>query len=419
MVLQYLHKQYYRPFYTYCEKTVVHHDFFDFPKRYFSNLPPFTRINLPALSPTMEEGGVASWVKKEGDKISPGDVLAEIETDKATMGFESQQDGYLAKIIIPAGTKNIPVGKLLCIIVDNQADVAKFKDFKDDTPVPKADAPPPSPPVERITATVPKRDSPMASRLAELSKSRKADETALEKILPPELSTPNFSDIPLSNFRKISANKFLESKTTTPHYYLSIDCLLNKVMRTRQKLNEELRNKRIELTINEFIVKAVAIASIKIPEVNSFWHESFIRQYGEVDVNWAITTEKGLLTPVVLQANKKSLPEISEALKTLAEKAKQGLLTPQECNGGTICVSNLSMYDVNRYYAIINPPQSTIVSVGAIDETVGLDSNGKMQPIELVTVHLSCDHRVVDGAVAAQWIQVFKSCIENPEQLLP
>ncbi|CAH1407531.1 unnamed protein product [Nezara viridula] len=443
--------------------------------RFYADYPKHNRVALPALSPTMERGSIVSWAKKEGDKLNEGDLLAEIETDKATMGFETPDEGYLAKILLPAGSKDIPVGKLVCIIVENKEDVAKFKDFKDDAPAgatatpapptapappapapaasppptsapptsaPPTSAPPTSaPPAEPVSLTEKGRvyASPMAKNLAMKKgiklesvgkgtglygsitskdiESAKAVPAAAPVSKVPGAPPQNYKDIPLSSIRTVIAKRLLESKQTIPHYYLSIDICVDELLKLRENLNKSLEKQKVKISVNDFIIKATALASKKIPEVNSHWMGSFIREHINVDVNVAVSTDKGLITPIVFGADGKGLVEISKTVKALALKARDGKLQPQEFQGGTVTVSNLGMFGINHFCAIINPPQSSILAVGTTQERmVPVDGTGVAK--KFMTVTLSCDHRVVDGAVGAQWLTAFKEMLETPHKML-
>ncbi|XP_026681992.1 uncharacterized protein LOC103512808 [Diaphorina citri] len=345
--------------------------------RYYADYPDHSRVALPALSPTMEMGTIVSWAKKEGDKLNEGDLLAEIETDKATMGFETPEEGYLAKILVPAGSKDVPIGKLVCIIVENESDVAAFKDFKDDAP-PAAGASAPAPPPPKVAAAPPPPPpkaapapsptpvpsqktsggtrvyaSPLAKRLAaekgldlssigagsglfgsitsaDLSKASKAGAVAApSKSAKPTANGP-FTDLPVSGVRGVIAKRLLQSKQTIPHYYLNVDVRLNKVIKLREQMNKALEKRGAKLSINDFIIKATALASRRVPEANSSWQDTFIREYHSVDVSVAVNTDKGLFTPIVFDADKKGLVDISNDVKTLAAKAKEGKLQPHE-----------------------------------------------------------------------------------------
>lgn len=439
---------------------------------YSSDLPSHIRVALPALSPTMELGTIISWEKKEGDKLNEGDLLAEIETDKATMGFETPEEGYLAKILIPAGTKDVPIGKLVCIIVENESDIAAFKDFKDDAvaaaapkaapsapaAAPSAPAPPspaaPSPPPAAESAGGRVYASPMAKRLAEQRNIRlQGKGTGLFGAItssdlgahapaaagpppPAHAGAPQpagpavshaapaapgpFVDIPVSNIRRTIAKRLLESKQQIPHYYLTQEINVDSLLKVRSKYNKKLEKSGVKLSVNDFIIKATAVASQKVPEANSHWLDSVLRQYKNVDVSVAVSTDKGLITPIVWEVNNKGVVQISKAVKELAAKARDGKLQPQEFQGGTISVSNLGMFGISHFCAIINPPQSCILAVGSTvtrlvpDET---KENG-FREAQFLTVTLSCDHRVVDGAVGARWLQAFKESLEDPVAMI-
>lgn len=439
---------------------------------YCSNYPAHSKVLLPALSPTMELGTIVSWEKKEGDKLNEGDLLAEIETDKATMGFETPEEGYLAKIIVPAGQKDVPIGKLVCIIVENQEDVAAFKEYKDSgagaatptasappppvaappvpTPPPVAAAPPPPPPSAAATpmTAVEQRGprvyaSPMAKKLAEQQKLRlegrgsglydsltSKDLAGLSAAGAPEARAPSaahsipsgaaYIDIPVSNIRGVIAKRLLESKTTIPHYYLTVDVNMDKINQLRAKFNKQLEKEGIKLSINDFIIKAAAMACKKVPEANSAWLDTIIRQFDAVDVSVAVSTDRGLITPIVFSADRKGLTDISKDVKNLAAKARDGKLQPQEFQGGTFSVSNLGMFGVTHFCAIINPPQSCILAVGGTQKRIVPDKNSEQgwKESDYVSVTLSCDHRTVDGAVGARWLQYFRQFIEDPHSML-
>uniref|UniRef100_A0A0P4VSN4 Acetyltransferase component of pyruvate dehydrogenase complex n=5 Tax=Rhodnius TaxID=13248 RepID=A0A0P4VSN4_9HEMI len=426
-------------------------------KRTYSSLPDHFKVPLPALSPTMEMGTIVSWAKKEGDKLNEGDLLAEIETDKATMGFETPEEGYLAKILVPAGTKDVPIGKIVCVIVEKEADIPAFKDFKDEggvipakapspavtpapppTPKPAEPAPEVSPPSHAVPLTEKGRiyASPMARRLAEkknirletvekgsgLFESIKSKDLALLKpsAAPARVDRrpgSAYTDIPLSNIRTVIAKRLLQSKLTIPHYYLTVECCMDNIVSLRKNLNIALEKEKVKLSINDFIIKATALACRKVPEANSAWMDTFIRQFNTVDVSVAVSTERGLITPIVFNADQKGLIEISNDVKTLAKKAREGKLQPQEFQGGSISVSNLGMFGVNHFCAIINPPQACILAIGTtVERMVPVKGVGVAKSFMSVT--LSADHRVVDGAVGAQWLAAFKQLIEEPYKML-
>lgn len=438
--------------------------------RQYSDLPSHIKVSLPALSPTMEQGTIVSWEKKEGDKLNEGDLLAEIETDKATMGFETPEEGYLAKIIIPAGSKDVPIGKLLCIIVENEADVAAFKDFKDDSsaapPKPKAASPPPqaaapppppapvaAPPPPPPAASAPRPmtaveqkgprvyASPMAKRLAETQQLRlegrgsgiydsikSGDLSGLSAAAPaagvsaaaPSAPQGGYIDIPVSNIRGVIAKRLLESKQSIPHYYVTVECQVDNLLKFRERINKKYEKKGVKVSVNDFIIKATAAACRKVPESNSYWMDKVIRQFDNVDVSVAVSTERGLITPIIFSADRKGVVDISNEVKSLAAKARENKLQPHEFQGGTVSVSNLGMFGVKHFCAVINPPQSCILAVGTTSKKLVLDPDNikGFKEVNVMSVTLSADHRTVDGAVAAQWLQHFQEFIEDPATMI-
>ncbi|XP_058808380.1 dihydrolipoyllysine-residue acetyltransferase component of pyruvate dehydrogenase complex, mitochondrial [Phymastichus coffea] len=428
--------------------------------RYYADYPDHIRVPLPALSPTMETGTIISWQKKEGEKLNEGDLLAEIETDKATMGFETPEEGYLAKILVPAGEKNVAIGRLVCIIVTDEASVAAFKDFKDDgssvapspsssTPSAPAAAaappppPPPSAPVPAPAAPVSSLStsgervfaSPLARRLAAeqgLSLSGLKGSGLYASITSKDLGGASMAvagapgvavaggrDIPISNIRGVIAKRLLESKQTIPHYYLTIEVKMDKALAMREQFNKILEKDKIKLSVNDFIIKGMAMACKKVPEGNSAWLGDKIRQYDHVDVSVAVSTESGLITPIVFGADLKGISEISSDVKALAAKAREGKLQPHEFQGGTITVSNLGMFGIKNFSAIINPPQSIILAIGTTETRLIPANNDRgFNTAQYMCVTASCDHRTVDGAVGAQWLTAFKNLMENPSMML-
>ncbi|XP_043264376.1 dihydrolipoyllysine-residue acetyltransferase component of pyruvate dehydrogenase complex, mitochondrial isoform X2 [Colletes gigas] len=426
--------------------------------RFYADYPDHIRVQLPALSPTMETGTIVSWQKKEGEKLNEGDLLAEIETDKATMGFETPEEGYLAKILVPAGTKSVPIGKLVCIIVPDAASVNAFKEFKDDAaaaPPPAAapaaptpSTPPPSPvaPAPPMAAKLPTPSgdriyaSPLAKRLAIekglslqglkgsglygsiTSKDLEGAGPALAAQPAAAAGAAGISggvEIPVSNIRAVIAKRLLESKQTIPHYYLSIDVKMDAALEMREQFNKMLEKDKVKLSVNDIIIKGMAMACKKVPEGNSAWMGDVIRQYNNVDVSVAVSTENGLITPIVFGADTKGIVQISKDVKALAAKAREGKLQPQEFQGGTITVSNLGMFGIKNFSAIINPPQSIILAVGTTETRLVPDKNEKgFTTAQYMSVTASCDHRTVDGAVGAQWLAAFKSLMENPTSML-
>lgn len=435
-----------------------------------SSYPTHLKITLPALSPTMTMGTVQRWEKKVGEKLSEGDLLAEIETDKATIGFEVQEEGYLAKIMVAEGTRDVPLGTPLCIIVEKESDIAAFKDYVE-TGVAEVSTPPPAPapvaaaPAAAAPAPAPAAAAPAGPRkgrvfasplakklaaekgidLAQISGSgpdgritrKDIDSFVPQKAAPAVAATPTpttapaapaaapaapagtFTDIPISNIRKVIAQRLMQSKQTIPHYYLSVDVNMDQVLELRKELNAEVKAQNIKLSVNDFIIKASALACLKVPECNSSWLDTVIRQNHVVDVSVAVSTASGLITPIVFNAHTKGLVAISSDVSALAGKAREGKLQPHEFQGGTFTISNLGMFGVKNFSAIINPPQSCILAVGGSEKRLMPADNEKgFDVASMMSVTLSCDHRVVDGAVGAQWLAEFRKFLEKPVTML-
>ncbi|KAK4761536.1 hypothetical protein SAY87_029420 [Trapa incisa] len=433
-----------------------------------SGLPPHQEIGMPSLSPTMTEGNIARWLKNEGDKITPGEVLCEVETDKATVEMECMEEGYLAKIIKGDGSKEIKVGEVIAITVEEEDDIVKFKDYSPSAADAKSAAKPePSEPKVEVAqetpsapapeskvskpSSVPAGDrvfaSPVARKMAEdnnvkLSSIKgtgpdglivKADvEDYLDsrgKEMPagapvtkvgtvPDL---DYTDIPHTQIRKITASRLLFSKQTIPHYYLTVDTCVDNLMEIRGQLNllqENSGGKRI--SVNDLVIKAAALALRKVPQCNSSWTEDYIRQFHNVNINVAVQTDNGLYVPVIRDADKKGLSKIAEEVKSLAGKAKQNSLKPEDYEGGTFTVSNLGgPFGVKQFCAIINPPQAGILAVGSAEKRVIPDAGPDQYKFaSFMSVTLSCDHRVIDGAIGAEWLKAFKGYIEKPESML-
>jgi len=466
-------------------------------KRNFSDdLPSHERVLLPNLSPTMEAGTIVSWEKEEGDFVSEGDVLAMIETDKATMEMETPEEGYLAKVLLPAGSKDVPVNQLICIMVTDESDIAAFKDFDssavatptlvdeapaalDEAPAVLDDAPavpelPPSAPpsdhqLEPTPAALAQKQepaqqarifaSPLARRLAaerginlaDIPGSGPRGRITVEDVqaakppspaavtestappplpssppsppvfVPPPLPAPvpgnSYTDITLTNMRKVIAKRLVESKQTVPHYYLSVDVNMDKVISLRKTLND---GASFKLSVNDFIIKASALTLKKVPSCNSQWMQDVIREFHNVDISIAVSTDGGLITPIVVDADKKGLAAINNNVAELAEKARSNKLQPHEFQGGTFTISNLGMYGITNFSAVINPPQSCILAVGCTSPRVIPDAGSEKgyKTSNVMSVTLSCDHRVVDGAVGAEWLKFFRSYLENPITML-
>ena len=409
--------------------------------------PSHTQVALPALSPTMETGTIVSWEKKEGEEVADGDVIARIETDKAIMEWEAPEAGYIAKILIPEGSKDIKLGTPVCVLVPEESDVSAFADFKPSESSPEAPAVSATPTPDTVAATLspappaPSTVSPATAQSGRVLASPLAKRVAAERgIVLPVTSqrirvgdldglaastttyastTSRFTDIPLTSMRKTIARRLVESKQSIPHYYLSVDIQMDKVMAVRADLNSTLGGKA-KLSVNDFVIKAAAMAMQKVPEVNSSWQETFIRQYNNVDINVAVATPNGLITPIVFDADRKGLAAINEDVLQLAEKAKNSTLQPQEFQGGTFTISNLGMFGVKSFTAIVNPPQACILAIGGSEKRLVPDESSPSgyRPAQVMSVTLSCDHRVVDGAVGAQWLAAFRKNLEEPSTML-
>lgn len=430
---------------------------------YSSKFPQHTVINMPALSPTMTQGGIAAWSKKVGDQLQPGESIAEIETDKATMDFEFQEEGYLAKILMADGSQDVPVGTPIAVYVEDSADVGAFEGFtaadaggakpaaKEETKTeePKQEESKPAStstpssssstkaPTDRIIA------SPLAKTIALdkgislkgikgsgpngriVAKDVENIEPAAPAAAAAATSAPaaaTFEDIPLTAMRKTIASRLLESSQGNPAYFISSQITVTKLLKLRQSLNATA-NDRYRLSVNDLLIKAISLAALKVPQVNSAWlgNEGVIRQYSNVDVSVAVATPTGLITPIVKNAHAKGLSSISAEVKELGKRAKAGKLSPEEYQGGTICISNLGMNSaVNSFTSIINPPQSAILAIGTTDKkAVPSDVNEQGFIFEdVITITGTFDHRVSDGAVGGEFMKELKQIIENPLEMM-
>jgi len=414
---------------------------------------------MPALSPTMTEGKLAKWVKKEGDTVEAGDVIAEIETDKATMEVEAVDEGTLAKIIVPEGTEGVKVNSVIAVLLEEGESLSDV-DVSNDTapaaaPAPKAEAVK-SAPATATVASAPAQNSgdrvfasPLAKRIAKekgvnlsnvkgsgprgrivkadldkapasapsASPTRSAPSSGIDaKALADAYKMP-YELIPNSGVRKVIASRLLESKVTVPHYYLTIHCEIDKLLNVRKEVNDGA-NGAYKLSVNDFIMKASAMAQARIPAANVAWTDDATIQYTRSDVCVAVATEGGLITPIVKDAANKNLKDMSNEIKDLAKRAREGKLQPHEFQGGTMSVSNLGMYGIDEFTAIINPPQCCILAVGAGTQRAVV-KDGAVVPATVMTVTASFDHRAIDGAVGAEYLAEFKKLIEdNPMALL-
>ena len=418
-------------------------------------------ILMPALSPTMTEGKLSKWVKNEGDKVKAGQVLAEIETDKATMEVEAVDEGTLAKILVPAGTDGVKVNTLIAILLEDGEDAAALKnvsnDVKPPAAAPKAQAAPPAAKAAPAAQPVAHQNtgkriyaSPLAKRLA---KEKGIDLSTLKGSGPhgrivksdlaggkggqaaPVAAAPKaaahaagpdakaladaygipYKLIPNNGIRKVVARRLLESKQTVPHFYLSVDCELDALLAVRKQLNDAGQNYKI--SVNDFVIKATGVALAQYPAANVSWTDEAVVQYERADVSVAVATPNGLITPIIKDAANKSLKDISNEMKELAGKAKEGKLKPAEFQGGTISVSNLGMFGISNFAAIVNPPQGAILAIGA-GEQRAVVKDGQVKVATVMTVTMSTDHRCIDGAIGAEYLQVFKKLLENPMSLI-
>eukprot|EP00892_Ulva_mutabilis_P005557 jgi/Ulvmu1/3373/UM156_0030.1 len=434
-----------------------------------SAFPAHQVWTMPALSPTMTQGNIAKWYKQVGDEVSAGDGLVEVETDKATMMWESVEEGYVAKILSPDGSQDISVGTPVVVIVEDEEMVPAFSSYtaadagtggasggaSNSSSAPEgaakaaATATPAAaskPAADASSSQTAKQATPASGRKVSSPYARKLAHEAGIDISQIQGSGPGgrvtaadvegagasgargaaatfdtlaeFTEEAVKQVQKVTAKRLLESKTTVPHYYLTYECQVDNLLLLRKQLNDHLKESSSKVSVNDFIIKASAAALRVVPDVNSSWQGDFIRRYHNVDVSVAVQTPAGLMVPVVRDADLKGLQSISEDVKLLASKAKEGKLAPHEYTGGTFTVSNLGMYGVNNFAAIINPPQAAILACGSAQPKVILGKDGNPMQVMVMNVTMSCDHRVVDGAIGAAWLQAFKKLIESPERLL-
>jgi pyruvate dehydrogenase E2 component (dihydrolipoamide acetyltransferase) len=443
-------------------------------------------ILMPALSPTMEKGNLAKWLKKEGDKVKSGDVIAEIETDKATMEVEAVDEGTIAKILVPEGTQDVPVNDIIAVMAGDGEDVKAAGA----APAPKAAEAPaakpaaaPAPgaaPAPKPAATGPTQaaapqaaasasqangharifSSPLARRLAkdagidiaritgsgphgrivardvEGAKSGKGLKApAAAPSAGPSLA-PGMSDkqilalfeegsyeiVPHDGMRRTIAQRLTASVQTVPVFYLTMDCDIGKLLVAREEINaaapkDKEKKPLYKLSVNDFVIKAMAVALQKIPNCNVSWTEGGMLKHKHSDIGVAVAMPGGLITPIIRKAETKTLSAISAEMKDYAARARARKLKPEEYQGGTTAVSNLGMYGINHFTAVINPPQATILAVGTSEERPVV-RGGKIEIAQMMSVTLSCDHRAIDGALGAELIGAFKQLIENPVMMM-
>ena len=441
------------------------------------------QILMPALSPTMTEGNVASWLKSEGDEVAAGDILCEIETDKATMEVEATDEGTLGRIVVPAGTEGVAVNAVIGLILEEGEDASALDRVETAAPAVAAPAAAPAEPAAEpapaasaapapqattpaaaspggngATPPAPAREpgarifaSPLARRMAKqaglaleaiagtgpngrivkvdveaaIAAAAAAPAAAVAAPAPvaaapaaaPAPAPAAYQDAPASTMRKVIAQRLQEAKREVPHFYLTVDCAVDALLETRAQLNE--RSDAYNLSVNDFVIRAAALALRNVPAANASWVDGALRQYGSADISVAVAIDDGLVTPIVRNADNKGLAEISAEVKELAgrARAKPMGLAPKEYQGGTFSVSNLGMYGIKEFAAIINPPQSMILAVGTAEQRPVV-KDGALAVATMMTCTLSVDHRVVDGALGATFLQAFKGLIEDPLTML-
>jgi pyruvate dehydrogenase E2 component (dihydrolipoamide acetyltransferase) len=446
-------------------------------------------VLMPALSPTMEKGNLAKWLKKEGDQVKSGDVIAEIETDKATMEVEAVDEGTLAKIVVPEGTQDVPVNDVIAVLAGDGEDVKAAgagAASASPKPAPSAEAPAPAKPAAtsaappaakaapaagtpapQATAAAPQTNghartfsSPLARRLAkeagiELAringsgphgrviardveeaksgKGRKAPAAAPggAPSIAPSMSDKqvralfeegSYEVIPHDGMRRTIAQRLTASVQTVPHFYLTMDCNIGKLVEAREEINAAAPKDKdgkpaYKLSVNDFVIKALAVALQRIPNANVSWTDGGMLKHKHSDVGVAVAMPGGLITPIIRKAETKPISAISAEMKDFAARARARKLKPEEYQGGTTAVSNLGMFGIKDFTAVINPPHATILAVGTGEERA-IVKNGKIEAAQIMSVTLSCDHRAVDGALGAELIGAFKMLIENPVMMV-
>ncbi len=409
-------------------------------------------VLMPALSPTMTEGKLASWHKREGDRVTAGDVLAEIETDKATMEIEAVDDGTLGRIVVPEGTEGVAVNALIAVILAEDEDASAIEAAMPTPPLPPAapampDAPRAPSPVAAAAAAGNGDGRVMASPLAK----RMAQQAGLDlvsitgsgphgRIVKRDVEAalagdtgavtprpaapaaaaapfePEFELLALSSMRKTVARRLSESKRTVPHFYLTVDCDIDRLLELRKDLNGRAEE-GVKLSVTDMIIKAAALALMRTPKANASWGDDGIKLYKSADISVAVALEDGLITPVIRGAERKGLATISRQMKELAGRAREGKLMPEEYMGGTFSLSNLGMFGIKDFAAVINPPQGCILAVGA-GAPRPVVRDGALAVASVMSCTLSVDHRAVDGAVGAEFLATFKKLVEDPLSMM-
>ncbi|KAG9240853.1 2-oxoacid dehydrogenases acyltransferase-domain-containing protein [Calycina marina] len=445
------------------------------------SFPPHTVVTMPALSPTMTAGNIGAWQKKPGDAISPGDVLVEIETDKAQMDFEFQEEGVLAKILKDSGTKDVAVGNPIAVMIEEGEDALAFESFTLDDAGGEKDAPAPikeetsessevpdagskaAPPKSESAPEPTQEDTLSGGRLqSALDRAPNASAAAVRLAIESGVKitgikgsgvggqitesdvkkassgsssaataasgtgntggpVSSYTDTPTSSMRKTIANRLTESMNQNPHYFVAATVSVSKLLKLRQALNASSEGK-YKLSVNDFLIKASAIACKKVPTVNSSWRDGFIRQFDNVDISVAVATPVGLMTPIIKNVEGLGLSSISSQVKDLGKRSRDGKLKPEEYQGGTFTISNMGMNPaIDRFTAVINPPQAGILAVGTTKKVaiaVETEEGTQLEWDDQIVVTASFDHKVVDGAVGGEWIKEFKKVVENPLELL-
>ncbi len=400
-------------------------------------------IKMPALSPTMTDGVLAKWMIKNGDKIKPGMVIAEIETDKASMEVEAVDGGIMGRILVEGGTQNVPVGTVIGLMLEAGEGESALNSYTAKVVATVVEEPKKEVQMEtKFNVSQSNNDrifaSPLAKRIAEnngvdLSKiagtgpngrivkhdieNIKQEVSVSHKMVFNQEST----SIPHTKMRRVIATRLTESKQQSPHFYLNIECNMSALLDMRKKMNESYNKQKGEqianISVNDLFVKASAVALRSNLDMNVSWQENEIIMHGNIDVCIAVAIPGGLITPIIKNADQLGLLELSRTAKGLIKKARDGKLMLEEFQGGTFSVSNLGMYGIKEFYPIINPPQAAILSIGATEKKPVVNSNGELDIGDICTIGLSVDHRAIDGAVAAKYLQFLKTIIENPVML--
>ncbi len=410
-------------------------------------------IKMPALSPTMEEGTLAKWLVKVGDTVASGDILAEIETDKATMEFEAVDEGVVTAIEVAEGTEGVKVGTVIATIAGEGDDAKAAPEPVPAAPA-NAEAAAPSPPAPVAAAPVPLAPrgdrviaSPLAKRIAadrgldlakiagsgpngrivkaDVAGAQAAPASTAPAVAPitvaaaaavPDFGIP-FEAERLNNVRKTIARRLTEAKQTIPHIYLTVDVRLDALLKLRGELNKALEADGVKLSVNDLLIKALAKALVRVPKCNVSFAGDELRKYGRADISVAVAAPSGLITPIIVDAASKGVAQISTEMKALADKAREGKLMPHEYQGGTASLSNLGMFGIKQFDAVINPPQAMILAVGAGEQRPFV-VDGALAVATVMSATGSFDHRAIDGADGAQLMQAFKDLVENPLSLV-